>query len=369
MWSIVESKRVLFFKKIYLMQEEPSNTKNESSELFEHHRITVDPKQHPMRLDKFVLDKMSQLSRSKIQAGIKAGWVLVDGKQVKPNYLIRPNEVITISYERPPAESAPLKPENIPLDIRYEDDDLLVVHKPAGMVVHPGVGVRSGTLVNALAYYLKNQEIPVMEGNLADRPGLVHRIDKDTTGLMVIAKTEMAMTHLAKQFFDHSIERKYLALIWGEPDEDERTIEGHIGRHPNHRTNMHVFPEGEEGKHAVTHFKILERLYYVSLIECQLETGRTHQIRVHLKYIGHPLFNDAKYGGDKIMKGTIYTKYRRFVENSFAMLPRQALHAKSLGFVHPRTGEKMYFEAPLPEDFQALMERWRSYLSSRKENK
>lgn len=350
------------------MEEEQEAKPEEKKGLYEHQRIVVDPKQSPLRLDKFLFDRLYQVSRNKIQNAIKNAFILVDGKEVNPNHLIKPLEVITISYDKPPKEQGPVTPEDIPLDIRYEDDDLLVVHKPAGMVVHPGVGVHSGTLVNALAFYLKNKDIPIMPGNMIDRPGLVHRIDKDTTGLMVIAKTEAAMTHLAKQFFDHSIERKYVALIWGEPEEEEGTIEGNIGRHTSLRTNMAVFPEGDEGKHAVTHFKMLERLYYVSLVECQLETGRTHQIRVHMKYHGHPLFNDSKYGGDKIRKGTIYTKYRQFVENCFKILPRQALHAKSLGFVHPRTGEKMYFEAPLPEDFEALMNRWRSYLTSRKEH-
>jgi 23S rRNA pseudouridine1911/1915/1917 synthase len=349
-------------------EEEKNDTPESDQQTYEHHRIVVDPKQSPLRLDRFLQDRLFKVSRNKIQNAIRNGAVLVDGNEVKPNYLIRPREVITINLNQPPKEPGPVIPEDIPLDIHYEDEDLLVVFKPAGMVVHPGVGVHSGTLVNALAYHLQNQEIPVMKGNLANRPGLVHRIDKDTTGLLVIAKTEMAMTHLAKQFFDHTIERRYVALVWGEPEEDEGTIVGHIGRHRSLRTHMAVFPEGDEGKEATTHFKVLERLYYVSLIACQLETGRTHQIRVHLKYKGHPLFNDTKYGGDKIRKGTIYTKYKKFVENCFALLPRQALHAQSLGFVHPRSGEKMYFEAPLPDDFQAVLERWRSYLSSRKEH-
>ena len=352
-----------------MMEEENKNISEEGKDIYEHRRIVVDPNQSSMRLDKFLQDKLWQISRNKIQNAIKSGLVLVDEKQVKPNHLIRPKEVITVSFDRPPREDGPVVPEDIPLDIRYEDDDLMVILKPSGMVVHPGVGVQSGTLVNALAFYLKNTDLPVMEGNLADRPGLVHRIDKDTTGLMVIAKTEFAMTHLAKQFFDHSIERKYVALIWSEPEEEEGTIEGNIGRHPSLRTNMTVFPDGDEGKHAITHFKVLERMYYVTFVECQLETGRTHQIRVHMKHLGHPLFNDAKYGGDRIRKGTVYTKYKQFVENTFKLFPRQALHAKSLGFIHPRTKEKLFFEADLPEDFQILMDRWRSYLSSRKEPK
>lgn len=342
---------------------------HEGPTLYEHHRIVVDPKQGSVRLDKFLFDRIPNISRNKIQRAINAGSVLVDDQAVKPNYKIRPREVITISLDRPPREDSPIAPENIPLDIRYEDEDLLVVHKPAGMVVHPGIGVHSGTLVNALAYHLQNSELPVMPGNLANRPGLVHRIDKHTTGLLVIAKTEMAMTHLAQQFFEHSIERKYLALVWSEPEADEGTVVGNIGRHPTLRTLMYVFSEGEDGKPAVTHYKVLERLYYVSLIECQLETGRTHQIRVHLKYHGHPLFNDPKYGGNTIRKGTVYTKYRQFVENCFKVMPRQALHAKSLGFIHPRTGEEMYFEAPLPEDFAAVMERWRHYVHHRKTQK
>ncbi len=360
-----------------LMEEDPQNKAENSEEnlegneksLYEHHRIIVDPKQGTVRLDKFLFDRIPNISRNKIQQAIRAGAVLVDGNEIKPNFKISPNEVITINLDRPPREDSPVAPENIPLDIHYEDADILVVHKPAGMVVHPGIGVHSGTLVNALAYHLQNTDIPVMPGNLANRPGLVHRIDKHTTGLLVIAKSEMAMTHLAKQFFDHTIERKYLALIWGEPDEEEGTVVGNIGRHPTLRTLMYVFEEEEDGKHAVTHYKVLERLYYVSLIECQLETGRTHQIRVHMKYKGHPLFNDPKYGGNSIRKGTVYTKYRQFVENCFKVMPRQALHAKSLGFIHPRTGEKMYFEAPLPPDFAGVMERWRHYLNYRKDQK
>lgn len=334
--------------------------------LFEHQRIVVDPKQSPVRIDKFLLDRLFKVSRNRIQNGVKDGAILVDGKQVKVNHKIKPGEVITVSMPHPPKLGQGVEPENIPLDIVYEDDVLMVIHKPPGMVVHPGVGVHSGTLVNALAYYLQNTDLPVMEGNLADRPGLVHRIDKNTSGLMVIAKTSEAMTHLAKQFFDHSIERKYVAFVWGEPDDEQGTIEGHIGRHPQYRTMQHVFAEGEEGKAATTHYKVLERLYYVSLVECQLETGRTHQIRVHFKHIGHPLFNDEKYGGDTVRKGTVFSKYKQFVHNSFKMIPRHALHAKSIGFVHPVSGQDMFFDSELPEDMASVLEKWRGYLSSRK---
>ncbi len=335
--------------------------------LFEHQRFVADPKQKPTRIDKFLMDRMLNASRSRIQNAIHAGAIKVNDEVVKPNFKIKPGHVVTLVLESPPLEPSEIIPQNIPLDIRYEDDDVMIVHKPPGMVVHPGVGVYDGTLVNALVYYFKNYKLPVKEGNFNDRPGLVHRIDKDTSGLLLIAKNDHAMTHLAKQFFDHSIERKYVALVWGEPDEDSGTIDFPIGRDPKNPVLKKVFEEGEGGKHAITHFKVLERLYYVSLVECQLETGRTHQIRVHMKYKGHPLFSDQRYGGDRIMKGTVFTKYRRFVENCFTIMPRQALHAKSIGFVHPVTGENMYFESELPEDFQGVLDKWRNYIAGRKE--
>lgn len=349
--------------------EEENNVKREreEDELFEHFRIIADPKQKPTRLDLFVLNKIVKASRSRIQSAIKEGAILVDEKEVKPNYKIKPGMVVTMSLPKPPKENQPVVPQDIPLDIRYEDDDIMIVHKPAGMTVHPGVGTPDGTLVNGLVYYFQNHELPIKAGNYRDRPGLVHRIDKDTTGLMVIAKNDESMTHLSKQFFDHTTERKYQALIWGEMEEDEGTITGNIARDPKNAILRAVVDEEDGGKHAITHYKVLERLYYVSLVECQLETGRTHQIRIHFKHKGHPLFADSRYGGDRIMKGTVFSKYRQFVENCFKMMPRQALHAKSLGFIHPKTGEKMHFDSELPEDFKSVLEKWRNYVGGRKE--
>ena len=279
----------------------------------------------------------------------------MNGKTVKQNYRVKPDDEVRVLFEHPPYEFL-LVPENIPLDIVYEDEAVLVINKPAGMVVHPGHGNYSGTLVNALAYHF--EKLP-MNGN--NRPGLVHRIDKDTSGLLVVAKTEEAMTHLAQQFFDKTSEREYVALVWGSIAEDEGTITGHIGRNPKNRLQMQVFPEGELGKQAVTHYEVLERLHYVTLVACRLETGRTHQIRVHMKHIGHTLFNDARYGGDKILKGTTFTKYKQFVDNAFKILPRQALHAKTLGFIHPSTGKPMAFKVELPEDMSACIDKWRQY--------
>ncbi len=339
----------------------------DADEMHEHHRIVVDPGQSPIRIDKFLMDRLERTSRNRIQSAAHVGAIRVNDKPVKPNFKIKPGHVITVLLPRPPRTDKGIIGEDIPLDIRYEDEDVIVLHKPVGLVVHPGVGVHSGTLVNALVYYLNKNNLPVLPGNLNDRPGLVHRIDKNTSGLMVIAKTDTAMTHLAKQFFDHSIERKYQALIWGEFDEDEGTITGNIGRHPRYRSRMHVFVDGDEGKEAITHYKVLERMYYVSRVECQLETGRTHQIRVHMKSQGHPLFNDDRYGGDQVVKGTVFTKYKQFVQNCFKLIPRHALHAKSLGFVHPRTGEKVFFESDLPEDMTNVLEKWRAYLNSRKQ--
>jgi 23S rRNA pseudouridine1911/1915/1917 synthase len=316
--------------------------------LYEHHLFAVDPGQTPVRIDKFLFDR------------IRAEAITVNDKAIKPNYKVRPGDQVSVVFPKTHLDEG-IVPENIPLDIMYEDDDVLIVNKPAGMVVHPGVGVHSGTLVNALAYHLLGSTLPVMPGNTEDRLGLVHRIDKDTSGLLVIAKNDFAMTHLAKQFFRHEIERKYLALVWGTPDPPEGTITGHIGRDVRNRLQMAVFPEGELGKHAVTHYKVTEDLYYVSLVECQLETGRTHQIRVHMAYLGHPVFNDERYGGDRIVKGTIFTKYRQFVENCFKLMPRHALHAETIGFIHPGSGKQVRFECPVPADFQAVLEKWRNY--------
>lgn len=338
-------------------------------QLYEHYRFNVDPGQSSIRIDKYLLDKIERISRNKIQKAATDNYILVNDKAVKSNYKVRPNDVIVIMLPREPTERHSILPEDIPLDIIYEDESLMVINKPAGLVVHPGIGNYSGTLVNAVAFHLKRSDLPIKEGNEADRPGIVHRIDKDTTGLMVIAKSEHAMTHLSKQFFDHTIERTYHALVWGNFDETEGTIDAYIGRHPTARLQMYVHEERDQGKHAITHYKVLKDYYYVSLVECRLETGRTHQIRVHMKYAGHPLFNDWRYNGNRIWKGTVFTKYRRFVENCFDVIPRQALHAYSLGFIHPETGEKMHFTCPLPDDFQAVIDKWEHYLSSRKDKK
>lgn len=346
----------------YQQEQLPDPYNDDYYEAFD---IVVDPKQSPLRIDKFLMTRMERVSRNRVQNAIRAGSVLVDGQEVKPNFKIKPGNQISVIVPRPQGEGMKLVPQNIPLDIRYEDDDLLIVHKPAGMVVHPGVGHRRNTLVNALAYHF-GRDLPVMEGNLNDRIGLVHRIDKNTSGLLVVAKNDYAMTHLAKQFFNHTIDRKYQAIVWGEPEPEQGTVDVHIARDPRFRKQFAAFPEGDQGKWAVTHYRVLERLYYVSLIECKLETGRTHQIRVHMKHIGHPLFSDERYGGDRIHKGTIYSKYKLFVERVFTAIPRHALHAKSLGFEHPTTGERMYFESELPSDFETALQMWRDYVNSRK---
>lgn len=327
----------------------------EDNELFEHHRVIASKGQEPLRVDKFLMNFIENATRNKIQQAAKDGQVWVNGAIVKSNYKVKAGDEIRVMFEHPPHEFL-LVAEDIPLDVVYEDDVLLVVNKPAGMVVHPGHGNYSGTLINALIYHVDN-----LPANSNERPGLVHRIDKDTSGLLVIAKTEAAMTHLSKQFFNKTSEREYVALVWGNIEEEEGTITGHVGRHPKNRLQMHVFPDGEEGKEAVTHFKVLERLGYVTLISCQLETGRTHQIRVHMKHIGHTLFNDERYGGERILKGTTFTKYKQFVENAFKVLPRQALHAKTLGFVHPVTGIAMRFDSEIPDDMQQCIEKWRNY--------
>lgn len=332
---------------------------DEELDLYEHHKILVDKGQTLMRIDKFLTEKVANATRNKVQQAIDSGGVLVNGNPTKSNYRIKPNDEIKVMLTKPPRETEVLG-ENIPLDIIYEDSELLVVNKPAGMVVHPAHGNWSGTLVNGLVYHFQN--LPEMAGN-DGRPGLVHRIDKDTSGLLVIAKTELAMTHLAAQFFHHTIERTYFALVWGEPEEEEGTITGNIGRSAKDRKVMDVYPDGSYGKHAVTHWKVLKRLRYVSLIQCNLETGRTHQIRAHMKYLGHPLFNDAMYGGDKIRKGTQFSKYKTFIQNCFDLMPRQGLHAKSLGFIHPTTQEKLFFESELPNDFQSVLDKWESYVS------
>jgi len=336
------------------MSADPIGSPGED-DLFEHHKFIASKGQEPLRVDKFLMNFIENATRNKIQQAAKAGHIWVNGTPVKQNYRVKSDDEVKVLFEHPPYEFL-LVPEDLPLDIVYEDDALLVVNKPAGMVVHPGHGNYSGTLVNALAYHF--EKLPVNSNN---RPGLVHRIDKDTSGLLVVAKTEEAMTHLAQQFFDKTSEREYIALVWGSVAEEEGTVEGHIGRNPKNRLQMQVFPEGEQGKPAVTHYKVLERMHYVTLVSCKLETGRTHQIRAHMKYIGHTLFNDARYGGDKILKGTTFTKYKQFVDNAFKLLPRQALHAKSLGFIHPTTGKTMHFEAEIPEDMASCIAKWRQY--------
>lgn len=326
-------------------------------ELYEHHRIVVDRGQEQMRLDKYLQMRLEGVSRNKIQTATKAACVLVNDKPTKASYKIKPLDTISVLLPEPPHETEIL-PENIPFPIVYEDDDVLVVDKPAGLVVHPGVGNFTGTLLNALAYYFDGKTDA--NGNPITAY-LVHRIDKNTSGLLLVAKNEAAQVVLAKQFFDHTIERKYNALVWGDFAEDEGTIVGNIGRSMKDRRVMAVYPEGEQGKHAVTHWHVLERFGYVTLVECILETGRTHQIRAHMKHIGHPLFNDETYGGDQILKGTTFTKYKQFVSNCFQLLPRQALHALVLGFEHPTTGRHLHFESPLPADFAAAVDKWRQY--------
>lgn len=326
-------------------------------DLFEHLRIVVDKGQSLLRIDKFLMSRVENASRNRIQNAIDAGNVLVNEVQIKASYKVKPEDVISVVFPHPPRDTE-VYPEDIPLDIIYEDNDLLIVNKEPGMVVHPGYNNYNGTLVNALTFHFST--LPQMPGN-DGRPGLVHRIDKDTSGLLVIAKNEWTMTNLAKQFYDHSIERRYVALVWGDVIEDG-TITGYIGRSLKDRRVMSMYENEDQGKWSVTHYKVLERLGYVTLIECQLETGRTHQIRTHLQSIGHPLFNDAMYGGDRILKGTVFSKYKQFVDNCFALLPRQALHAQVIGFVHPTTKKNIRFDKPLPEDFRLCLEKWRSYV-------
>ena len=334
-----------------------TDVSDQEDALYEHHAFRVVKGQQPLRIDKYLMNFIENATRNKIQAAAKNGSIFVDDVPVKSNYKVKPNDYITVKFEHPPHENL-LVGEDIAIDIVYEDDDLLVVNKPAGMVVHPGHGNYSGTLINALIFHFEN-----LPKNSSDRPGLVHRIDKDTTGLLVVAKTEIAMAHLSKQFKNKTSEREYVAIVWGNMDEEEGTIEGHIGRHPKNRLQNTVYldDDADKGKPAVTHYKVIERLGYVTLVSCKLETGRTHQIRVHMKHIGHTLFNDERYGGERILKGTTFTKYKQFVDNCFKVLPRQALHAKTLGFVHPTTGKFMSFTTDVPEDMQQCIEKWRHY--------
>ncbi len=323
--------------------------------LHEHFSFTADKGQEPLRVDKYLMNRIENATRNKIQNAAKEGSIFVNDTAVKSNYKVKGGDVVRVLFGHPPHENL-LVPEDLPLEVVYEDDTVIVINKAAGMVVHPGHGNYSGTLINALLFHFDN-----LPNNADERPGLVHRIDKDTSGLLVIAKTEHALTHLSKQFFDKSSERKYLALVWGNPKEDEGTVEGHIGRHPKNRLQMMVFPEGDAGKPAVTHYKVVERFGYVTLLECQLETGRTHQIRAHMKHIGHTLFNDERYGGNAILKGTHFSKYKQFVENCFKLIPRQALHAKTLGFEHPKTGKWMQFDSEIPQDLVKTLGKWRNY--------
>jgi 23S rRNA pseudouridine1911/1915/1917 synthase len=328
----------------------------DDQELYEHYRIEVDPGQTPLRIDKFLMGRIENVSRNKIQNAATAGNILVNERAVKSNYKVKPKDVVSVVMSQPP-RVLELVPQEIPLNIVFEDDYIIVINKEPGMVVHPGYANYDGTLLNALLYHMREESA----NNTEKTPLLAHRIDKDTSGILLIGKDEQTQAILAHQFFHHTIQRKYIALVWGDLKEEEGTITGHIGRSLKDRRVMSVFPNGEYGKHAVTHYKVLERLGYVTLVECQLETGRTHQIRAHMKYLGHPLFNDATYGGDQILKGTTFTKYKQFVQNCFSLIPRQALHAKSLGFMHPKSGDEVFFDSVLPNDMQLAIDKWRKY--------
>ena len=333
-----------------------------SDELYQRFQFTADKGQEPYRIDKFLMNRIEGATRNKLQQAINTGLILVNDKEVKQNYKIKAFDHIVVYSDFSP-ESTDVVPEKMDLNIVYEDELLMVINKPAGLVVHPGSGNYTGTLLNGVAYYLQ-QKNPLINAETLPRFGLVHRIDKNTSGLLVLAKTDKAMSHLAKQFFDHTVKRKYVALVWGDTQKDSGTIVAHVGRNLRYRKLFEAYPEGDHGKEAITHYKVIDRFNYVTLVECTLETGRTHQIRVHMKYIGHPLFNDNFYGGDKIVKGTVYSKYKQFVDNCFALCPRQALHAKTLGFLHPSTGMEMNFDSELPEDMKALIEKWKNYVKS-----
>ena len=340
----------------------PEEQAEGSDELYQRFQFTTDKGQEPYRIDKFLMNRIEGATRNKLQQAINAGMVLVNGKEVKQNYKVKPFDNITVYSDMSP-ETTDVVPEPLELNIVFEDDDLMIINKPAGMVVHPGSGNYTGTLLNGVAYYLQQKQPGITEETLP-RFGLVHRIDKNTSGLLVLAKSDKAMRHLAKQFFDHTVKRKYTALVWGDLVKDQGTIKAHVGRNLRHRKLFEAYPEGDHGKDAITHYSVIERFNYVTLIQCVLETGRTHQIRVHMKHIGHPLFNDDFYGGDKIVKGTVYTKYKQFVENCFSICPRQALHAQTLGFTHPTTGEEIFFEAELPNDMKEVIGKWRNYATS-----
>ncbi len=343
------------------LEPEVNDLDEDNDGLYEHFRFIADKGQTLLRVDKFLVARIEKSSRNRIQQAAEAGCILVNGKPVKSNYRVKPFDVVSVVMDRPRYELE-IIPENIPLDIVYEDDFVMVVNKPPGLVVHPGHGNYHGTLVNALAYHFRNNP----DYDVSDpRLGLVHRIDKDTSGLLVIAKTPDAKTSLGKQFFDKTTRREYVAIVWGVPNDKIGRIEGNIGRSLKDRLQMAVFPEGDYGKHAVTHYEVLEDLGYVSVVKCRLETGRTHQIRVHMKYIGHPLLNDVRYGGNEILRGISTSKYKQFVANCFELCPRQALHARTLGFVHPETGEEMDFECPIPQDMTAMIDKWRNYITNK----
>ncbi len=355
------------------MAEQPENIEEHideqsdtQEELYERMTIIVDKGQEPLRLDKFITARVEGASRNKVQIAIESGRVLINNKKAAANHKIKPGEEIIIYSDREP-QGDEIIPEEMPINIEYEDDEIIIVNKPVGLVVHPASGNFSGTLVNGIAFHLLQQNAGINQTNLP-RFGLVHRIDKNTTGLMVLAKTAKAVASLAKQFFDHTVHRQYIALVWGDVEQDAGTINAHIGRHKRFRKLFDAYPEGDYGKEAITHFKVLERFGYVTLIQCELETGRTHQIRVHMQHIGHSLFNDEIYGGDRILKGTVFTKYKQFVDNAFAICPRHALHAKTIGFIHPGTNEKMTFNSELPQDMHQVIEKWRGYAKSRSVN-
>ena len=349
-----------FIEDIDPIEEESGLIEDSEDELFEHFRFVADKGQNPLRVDKFLVTRVENASRNRIQMAADAGYILVNGKPIKSNYKVKPCDIITVVMDRPRRELE-ITAEDIPLTIAYEDDDVMVVNKPPGLVVHPGHGNYTGTLVNAIAWYMKDN--PHYDAK-DPRLGLVHRIDKDTSGLLVIAKNPDAKTHLGVQFFKKETKRKYVALVWGHVKEDEGRIEGNIGRHPRDKMLMTVFPEGDLGKPAVTHYRVLERMGYVTLVECQLETGRTHQIRVHMKHLGHTIFNDERYGGNEILKGNHHTKYKQFIQNCFDICPRQALHAQTLGFIHPKTGKEIFLESDIPDDMARLIEKWRNYTTT-----
>ena len=344
------------------LENENPEIQDSSDELYERFTITIDKGQEPLRIDKFLTNRIEGATRNKLQQAINLGMVMVNGASVRPNYKIKPLDSIIVYSDMSPDETD-VVPEKMDLNIVYEDADLMIINKPAGMVVHPGSGNYSGTLLNGVSYYLQQQN-PAISEDILPRFGLVHRIDKNTSGLLVLAKTDKAMRQLAKQFFDHTVKRQYVALVWGDMEKDAGTINAHVGRNLRFRKLFEAYPEGDHGKDATTHYKVIERFGYVTLVQCILETGRNHQIRVHMKYIGHPLFNDDFYGGDKIVKGTVYTRYKQFVDNCFQICQRQALHAKTLGFTHPTSGKEMFFDTELPEDMEKVIEKWRKYAST-----